>query len=153
MINDGQGFKPASEVNAGLRAAQDARAAQSIAPPPPPKPSTASTPSPAPGVLNQAAVDAHWTPERRAASRAEEKRILDERQAKQEKVALDRATKPKPKTDAEYAEQHRITAELAAIDERQKRREKTERLNTAGSFTVKSSAADIPGIPTLLVGR
>ena len=107
MINDGQGFKPASEVNAGLRAAQDARAAQSIAPPPPPKPSTSSTPSPAPGVMNQAAVDAYWTPERRAASRAEEKRMRDEYQAKEDAAAEAVRNKPKLKTDAEYREQHR----------------------------------------------
>jgi len=43
MINDGQGWKPASEVNASLRAAQDARTAQAANPPPPPAP----TPGPA----------------------------------------------------------------------------------------------------------
>ena len=134
MINDGNGWKPASEVNAGLRAAQDARAAQSIAPPPPPKPSTASTPSPAPGVMNQAAVDAHWTPERRAASRAEEKRILDERQAKEEKAGLDRATKPKLKTDAEYATEAKRRAQLADIEMWQKAREAAEKMNRGNSF-------------------
>jgi len=50
MINDGQGFKPASEVNASLRAAQDARAGRPSVAPPPPKPAivNATPPPPAP---------------------------------------------------------------------------------------------------------
>lgn len=148
-INDGQGYKPASEVNTGLRAAQEARATQPMAPPPPKPAVPAST---TPGVLNQAAVDAHWTPERRAASRKEEKRLMDEQEAAR---MASSTPKPKLKTDAEYAEQHRINAELAAINQRQKQREQAARSNkpSAPARTVRSSAADIPGISSLLVAR
>ena len=59
MINDGQGFRPASEVNASLRAAQDARAAQA-ANPPAPAPKPASTPN----------TMANWTPEEEKAALA-----------------------------------------------------------------------------------
>lgn len=104
MINDGNGWKPASEVNASLRAAQEARAAQAANPPAPKVAAPATPPSRG---LNQAAMDAHWTPERREASRKEEKRLRDEYQAKEDAAADAVRNKPKIKTDAEYREQHR----------------------------------------------
>ena len=128
MINDGQGWKPASEVNASLRAAQEARAAQAANPPAPKVAAPATMPS---SGLNQAAMDAHWTPERREASRKEEKRMRDEYQAKEDAAAEAVRNKPKLKTDAEYREQHRIRSELARINERQKQREADDKANAA----------------------
>ncbi len=133
MINDGQGWKPASEVNASLRAAQDARTTQTATNPAPPPTATAPTgtaaPSPSPG-LNQAAVDAHWTPERRAASRKEEDRIMAEQTAKQDADRLAAVTpKPKAKTDTEYAQEGKWNAQWADIESNQKVREATEKDN------------------------
>jgi len=131
MINDGQGWKPASEVNASLRAAQDARATVAATPAPLKSQSAASaTPSPAPGVLNQAAVDAHWTPERVAASRKEESRLRSQQQAKEDAGRLASVTpKPKAKTDAEYAKEGKWNAQWADIESNQKVREATEKAN------------------------
>lgn len=173
MINDGQGFRPASEVNAGLRQAQESRAAVAATPAPalPPSAAAAAAPRPAPRGLNQAAVDAHWTPERRAASRKEEDRIRAAQQAKEDAARLAAVTpQPKPKSDEDYAKEGKWRAQWADIESNQKARETTQEImrrkesfqgrrvhakSTPGAFTVSGKPRFAPPPPSssMLVGR
>jgi hypothetical protein len=81
--------------------------------------------------MNKAAMDAHWTPERRAASRKEEKRMMDEQEAARMAAST---PKPKPKTDAEYAAEAKSRAQLADIESYQKAREAAEKMDQGKPF-------------------